>query len=462
MGKASDVLIAEVRTAFEEYAYRSPMKFGGRVVERAKILNVALRLTGRDGREAAGFGSMPMGNTWSFPSARLSFDQTLDAMLELVARIARSLPGAAGGEHLDPFQHGLLLERLALDEAVVLERELKLAEPIPKLCALVVASSFDAAVHDGFGKLLGASVWDCYGPEHLNRDLGEYLDAGFAGEFPEAHVSREPKPRMPLYHLVGALDALTGSDLAERAGDGLPETLGEWIARDGLTHLKIKLNGDDLEWDVGRVLAVDRAAEESAPGRDWRYSLDFNEKCENVDYLLAFLGRLEEGSSAALGRVQYIEQPTARDLAANPENVMHRAAEVKPVVIDESLTGYDSLILAGEMGYSGVALKACKGQTGSLLMAAAAARREMFLCVQDLTCPGASFLHSASLAAHVPGASGVEGNARQYCPAANDGWRERFPGVFDLGDGTVETGAIAGPGLGCVPPGDSLPGVEEE
>jgi L-alanine-DL-glutamate epimerase-like enolase superfamily enzyme len=457
MSRTSDVLITGVRIGFEEYAYRTAMKFGGRVVERAMILNVGLEVRDRGGNVMVGCGSMPMGNTWSFPSKALSFDQTLECMLKLAGRLGDSLADASGGEHLDPFQHGQLLETLALSEARATERELHMAESIPKLCALVVASSFDAAVHDAFGKLLGKSVWACYSSEHLNRDLGEYLDAGFAGRFPADYVSAKPRPSMPLYHLVGALDALTAAQLPERLDDGLPETLGEWIARDGLTHLKIKLGGDDLDWDVERVLAVNRVAGENAPGRDWRYSLDFNEKCANVDYLLEFLNRLEEGSSGALARVQYIEQPTARDLAANPDNRMHQAAKIKPVVIDESLTGLDSLLLAEEMGYSGVALKACKGQTGSLLMAAAAQQRGMFLCVQDLTCPGASFLHSVGLAAQVPGASGVEGNARQYCPAANHGWRTRFPGVFTFDNGTVQTGAITGPGLGCVPTGEALP-----
>jgi len=460
MSKFTDVIVAGARFGYEQYAYRAPMKFGGRVVENATILNVALDVRDRSGNEVFGCGSMPMGNTWSWPSNRLDCDRTLEAMLKLVGRMAGAIADASGGEHLDPFQHGLLIEKLALSEAKGVEREMRLAEPIPKLCALVCASSFDAAVHDGFGKLAGRSVWNCYGEEHLNRDLGEYLDAGFSGEYPLSYVRAEPKPRMPLYHLVGALDPLVDADLGSRTGDGLPETLCEWIVRDGLTHLKIKLNGDDLDWDVERVLAVDRVADETAPKRAWQYSLDFNEKCADVEYLLEFLRRLEAGSAGALSRVQYIEQPTARDLAANPGNRMHEAAKVKPVVIDESLTGLDSLLLAREMGYSGAALKACKGQTGSLLMAAAAARRGLFLCVQDLTCPGASFMHSASLAAHVPGASGVEGNARQYCPAANDGWRERFGGVFTCEDGTVETGAIAGPGLGCVPVGERLPGTD--
>jgi len=106
-----------------------------------------------------------------------------------------------------------------------------------------------------------------------------------------------------------------------------------------------------------------------------------------VEYLIDLLNKLRERSPAGFDRVQYVEQPTARDLRANPQNRMHAAAKLKPVVIDESLTDYGSLILAREMGYTGVALKACKGQSQSLLLAAAAQSLGLFLCVQDLTCP---------------------------------------------------------------------------
>jgi hypothetical protein len=249
---------------------------------------------------------------------------------------------------------------------------------------------------------------------------------------------------------VGALDPLTGADIPQRVDDGLPETLGEWILADGLTHLKIKLAGDDLTWDVQRVVHVERVATEAQARRGcarWQYSLDFNEKCANVQYVLDFLGKVRERSPAALDRVQYIEQPTHRDLRANPENKMHAAARVKPVVIDESLVDLESLQLARELGYSGVALKACKGHTEALLMGAAARKYGLFLCVQDLTCVGASFLHSASLAARIPTVAAIEGNGRQYCPAGNVLWNARYPGMFRVTDGTVQTGLLVGAGL---------------
>ena len=81
---------------------------------------------------------------------------------------------------------------------------------------------------------------------------------------------------------------------------------------------------------------------------------------------------------------------------------MHEAAKIVPVVIDESLVDLESFQLSRKLGYSGVALKVCKGQSHAVLMAAAAQKYKSFLCVQDLTCPGASLVHSASLASHIP------------------------------------------------------------
>jgi len=107
------------------------------------------------------------------------------------------------------------------------------------------------------------------------------------------------------------------------------------------------------------------------------------------------------------------------------------------------------------MGYTGVALKACKGQSQTVLMAAAAQKYKMFLCVQDLTCPGASLIHSVGISAHVPAVAGIEANAREYVPAANERWRQRFPGVFTITDGYMHTADIGGPGLGI--PDDMVP-----
>jgi L-alanine-DL-glutamate epimerase-like enolase superfamily enzyme len=449
--KKTDIKIQAVKTSHESYKYRTPMKFGGRTVIECLLLNVECEVASRDGRSAIGFGSMPLSNVWAFPSSVLTYEQTLGAMKELGNRCREIANKHGSFGH--PIELGTELEERFLAAARDLGTELKLAQPVPKLATLVTGSPFDAAIHDAFGKVHGLSSYDTYDRDFLDRDLGTFLGQPYDGLWLQQYVRREPVSRLPLYHLVGALDPLTDADVTVRIGDGLPETLPEWIRRDGLTHLKIKLNGDDQRWDLDRILSVDRIAVESSQGRtpvDWRYSLDFNERCQNVEYLIELLNKLREQAARGFERVQYIEQPTARDLRGNPQNRMHAAAKLRPVVIDESLTDLESLMLAQEMGYTGVALKACKGQSQSLLMAAAAQRHGLFLCVQDLTCPGASLIQSASLAAHIPGVSGIEANARQYCPEANRGWENRFPGIFQIDAGAMNTSGLRGLGLGAV------------
>jgi L-alanine-DL-glutamate epimerase-like enolase superfamily enzyme len=449
--KATDIRIEEVKHSFEDYLYRTPIKFGGVAVDRVTLLNVEVEVSTVAGGKARGFGSMPLGNVWSFPSRVLSYDTTLAAMKALAEQVHRITTSCTEVGH--PIDLTWAMEPDYHRAAGEVGQQLQLAEPIPPLCTLVVASPFDAALHDAFGKAHGVSCYHTYGPDFLSHDLGHYLGEEFRGKNLEQYISRSPQPEMPLYHLVGALDPLEPGDVQQRIGDGLPETLDEWIRYNGLTHIKIKLNGDDLGWDVERVLRVDRVARTVQAERGletWHYSLDFNERCANVAYLLEFLGRVKEENPEGFERIAYIEQPTARDLKTHRDNVMHEAAKLRPVVIDESLLDRESLQLAREMGYTGAALKACKGQTQSLLLGAAAQHYGLFLCVQDLTCPGASLIHSAGLAAHIPGVTAIEANARQFVPAANAAWETRFPGIFRVTDGRMKTGVLTGPGLGAV------------
>ncbi len=450
--KPTDVRIDEISFSYEDYLYRTPIKFGGVELDRVTLLNVNCVVSNAAGRSSKGFGSMPLGNIWAFPSRVMNYETTLGAMKELAGRIQK-LTGAHK-EYGHPIDLNWHLEPAYLKAAEDVARARKLAEPIPKLATQVVASPFDAAVHDAYGKLHGRSSYTTYGPDFMTHDFGHYLGKEFKGEYLGRYVLPKPKPTMPLYHLVGAVDPIFDADIRQRLNDGLPETLPEWIRYSGLTHLKIKLNGEDLKWDLERILSVERAAVKTQAERgvkEWFYSLDFNEKCPNVAYLVDLLRQLKEKAPAGYRRTQYIEQPTARDLKKDRANVMHEAAKLKPVVIDESLTDLESLLLSREMGYTGVALKACKGQGQALIMGAAAQKYKMFLCVQDLTCPGASLIHSAGVAAHVPTVAAIEANSRQYVPAANKGWEQRFPGVFDVRNGSMNTALLNKAGLGAVP-----------
>ncbi len=449
MSKPTDIRIKQITTSFTEIEYRTPIKFGGRVVASATLFNVDVEVETNDGRRATGHGSMPMGNAWGWPSQVEPGERTLNAMNTLGQQAALLTEQHSDAGHPIEIMHDL--QTSFTNSATELIQSMELLEPIPKLAQLVSTSPIDAAVNDAYGKALSQNSYNLLGPEFMNRDLGQFLDGDMSGLFLDQFTLRQPKEHMPLYHLVGALDPLTVAAISAPLDDGVPETLGDWILADGLTHLKIKLAGDDLPWDVQRVIDIDRvstAAQNSRGCHQWWYSTDFNEKCKDVQYVLDFLSELQSRAPQAFERIQYIEQPTHRDLKNHPSSGMHQAAKIKPVVIDESLIDFESLLLAREQGYSGVALKACKGHGEALIMGAAAQHYNLFLCVQDLTCVGASFLHSASLAARIPTIKAIEGNGRQYCPFGNEPWNAKYPSMFNINDGTVGTHCLTGPGLG--------------
>jgi L-alanine-DL-glutamate epimerase-like enolase superfamily enzyme len=357
----------------------------------------------------------------------------------------------ADGRYLHPIDLFLDLE----PELKRIDREvcqgLCLAEEMPFLGALVCASPVDAAIHDAFGNGNGISVYDGYGPEHMAHDLGHYLGPAFRGRYPQDCLRRSYAPELPAFHLVGGLDRLRRAEVTNAdPQDGLPNSLDAWVERDGLTCLKIKLRGDDLGWDVDRIAEVARVARE-AQGRigqsDLCFSADTNEQCETPDYVVELLARLRERDGRAFEELLYVEQPTERDLTAHRWD-MRPLAKVKPVIVDESLTDLASFDLAMDLGWSGVALKACKGQSKTVLTAAKAEGLGVPYTVQDLGCPGIALLQSAGIAARLNPMKGVEANGRQFFPQASADVAKVHPGLFRVRGGRVRTESLAGTGFG--------------
>lgn len=446
MANPSDITVREVENSTRSFVYRQPMKFGGRVVEDVTVLRVEINVT-REGTKkmVKGIGEMTMGNAWAWPS-KIPGKITLKLLIELARRLSERV--AAAELSGDPLQIGRSIGLLRDEVTQEMVAEYKIAESIPKLAAMLAASPLEAAVHDAYGRVAGTSSFNCLTADYLNEDLSSYLGEEFAGKYPGDYFSDTPKSTMPLYHLVGALDPLSEADLNTKLEDGYPETLEEWLNTDGITHLKIKLAGNNIDWDVGRIVEVTRICEIVAPERNWKLSFDFNEQCPNEDYVLDLLERIERLSKLSFDRLQYIEQPTPRDLTQRTEMTVHRIARIRPVVIDESLTDVESLRLARQRGYTGLALKACKGQSECLLMGAAGAEYKMFTCVQDLTCIGGSFMHSASIASRLPGVTAIEGNGRQYCPIGNEAYMKKYAPMFRVRYGTIPTELLDEHGLG--------------
>lgn len=428
---------------------RTPLKFGREVVSRVHCARVRLRVRDRSGREAEGWAETPLSVTWVWPST-LSFEERERALLTfsvtLAARWAKfDLSG-------DPLEVGHAFQKHALVEAW---REFNatsgLVEPMPWLAALVCCSAFDLALHDAFGVIVGRPVYETYGPDYLNRDLAAYLrpapgtTVSFSGLYPRDFFVATAPTRLPVWHLVGGLDAVLPEELTgKEPQDGHPVLLADWIRRDGLKCLKFKLRGDNFEWDYERTIRIGRVAEElDVP---W-LTADFNCTAQNVEYVVSFLDRLMAEHPRIFQRILYVEQPFPYDLDRYPLDV-HAIAARKPLFMDESAHDWEHVARGRELGWTSVALKTCKTQTGALLAACWGKAHGMTLMVQDLTNPMLAMLPHVQLAAHVGTIMGVESNAAQFYPQASEPEAKVHPGLFYRRDGHLDLASIRGPGFG--------------
>ena len=445
----SDVRVIEIEPYFSEERARAPLKFGASIMDEVTLCHVRARVENRRGQVADGWGAIFLSDFWAFPTPRLDHT-TRDQVMRQVTRTlcARFAEYKTFAHPLDIFWE--LEPELAQVNATVCN-EMHLPEPMPFLGALVCASPIDAAIHDAFGVVNDISTYAGYGREFVRYDLSAYLGADFRGIYLSDFLRADFAPTVPIFHLVGGLDKLHTNEVdATAPHDGYPNSLDQWIERDGVFCLKVKLRGTDLDWDLERTRAVYRIAREvlARQGRRELYlSADTNEQCQSPEYIVEYLRRLRESEPEAYAALLYIEQPTERDLTAHRFD-MRAIARLKPVIVDESLTGLAEMDLALELGWSGVALKTCKCHTMALLIAARAEKLKIPYTIQDLTNPSLALLHSVGLGARLRPLMGVEANARQYYPATSLPEAAVHPGIMQVKEGVVSTASLRGPGLG--------------
>lgn len=350
------------------------------------------------GRRATGAGSIYLSDLWAWPDPALSHDYRDGILRELTLQIATMLPDLTRGESLHPLEIGLRLHERVCHPAP--------GAP-PPLAQAVCLSPFDAAIHDAVGIALERSAFGFYDePAQIPSADGRF-GAGGAVSAIHRMLRTEPRMAIPAWYLVGKQD-----DLEK---DVSPWTLGR-----GYRCLKIKLMGKDNVEDVARTVEVFQAA------RWWKLvdpwlSVDTNEANPDAASVLDYLQRLRATDPEAFGALKYLEQPTGRDIRVHRHD-WRAVTRLKPVMLDEGLTSLDLLEEAREQGWSGLALKTCKGQSFTLVAGAWAHERGMLLSLQDLTNPGLSAIQAALMAAHLPTINGVELNSPQFTPAANAPW----------------------------------------
>lgn len=443
----TDVRVRSVRLYFLPVETRIPYDFGSETLTHVVCARCEVTVADDAGRRATGWGETPLNVGWVWPSAlsRQARFSRLEGFVKSLARTWATFDEAGHPIELGhDFQQGPL--RQCWEEANQAERE-----PMPWLAALVCCSPFDIALHDAYGQIHAAPVYETYNARFMSRDLSAFVSPAegrgdaFVGKYPADYLLANPARRLKAWHSVGIADPLTEADLkGDEPQDGYPLLLADWIQRDGLTCLKIKLRGNRYETDYDRIVRCGEIG--AALGVDW-LTTDFNCTVEDPAYVDQMLDQLRDDYPRLYGMLLYVEQPFPYDLEARQIDV-HSVAARKPLFMDESAHDWRLIRLGRELGWTGVALKTCKTQTGAVLSACWAREHGMTLMVQDLTNPMLAQIPHLHLAARAGTIMGLESNAMQFYPDASSYEAAVHPGAYRRSGGTLDTTSLGGPGFG--------------
>ena len=445
--KITDVKVKESALYFLAVETRVPLKFGTETTTHVICARVRMRVEDRGGGSAVGWGETPLSVVWAWP-ADLPYEKRQEAMLDFCRRLNRSWAGFRFPGHPMEIGYRYLETRLPkLLSRFIAEKGLCM----PRLTALICCSAFDIALHDAYGNLQGQPVYSTYNQDYMNADLTRYLqpaartDVSFKGMYPQDFFRLPPPQRLKAWHLVGGLDRINERDLdGSEPDDGYPVLLSDWVRRDGLVCLKVKLRGNDSEWDYLRLVKVAEVGIEN--GVQW-LTCDFNCTVTNPDYVNDILDKLLEEHPRLYGMILYVEQPFPYDLDENRIDVRSVSAR-KPLFMDESAHDWRKVRLGRELGWTGVALKTCKTQTGALLSLCWARAHGMTLMVQDLTNPMLAQIPHLLLAAHAGTIMGVETNGMQFYPEASSAEAKVHPGIYTRKNGEVDLSTLGSKGFG--------------
>jgi L-alanine-DL-glutamate epimerase-like enolase superfamily enzyme len=407
----TDIAVRRAAVEYRRVELDHPFTISGRTISWFTLAVVDVFVTDRRGRPAYGRGASVLSVPWSWPDPDLDLERRDAAMRGLTRHFA---DGAVGGEPADP---------------IAIWRRLHATVPatLPRLAALLCLGAVDNALHDAWARAANRPAHELYTKDHLADELGAYTDATLAGRYPGDFLT-SPRRRLPVQHVVGVTDPL-------QDGDGPQRPLVVWLARDGVRHLKVKVQGSDPDADARRIAEVYRTA--LACAGDVSLAVDPNEGYREPAMLGEMLDRLRATAPAAFAALSYVEQPFPRGDRADADDV-RRASRGKPLLADESLDDPMLVPQLAAAGWSGVVVKAGKGQSAALLTHAYARAHDLFVTVQDLTAVDAALAHSARLASILDlSAPQFEYNSRQYAPRGNRDLAARWPDLVAVRGGSV-------------------------
>lgn len=424
--EAVEARVVAASVAFIDRRLDVPLRLSSGTITELTEARTTVRVRVRD-VEAEGRGAIYLSDVWAWPNPLLPHKVRDARMRQLCETIAADLDALVGTRPAHPLELGLRLHD-ALAGATGADD----AEPPPPLARIVCGSPFDAAIHDAVGQALGRSAFDLYRVPQPVSSADHLFPAGGA-VVAVREALQPPLTQLQAWWVVGRDD-----DLASEA---------DAIARGGYRAFKLKLLGgpdprEDAEWTASVYRALRRLGVSSPV-----LAGDANGGYADADGVERFLVELEQADAEGYAALSYLEQPTAWDVRTAAFD-WRPVTQRKPVVADEGLAGLDVLPVLQRQGWSGMALKTCKGHSLGLVVAAWGRQRQMMLTMQDLTNPGVAAIHAALFAAHLHTANGVELNSPQFTPGANAEWLPRLSGLFRVRDGMHRLTDLDPAGLG--------------
>jgi len=409
---------------FFDRPFIKPLKLSSGTITQITEARATVRVR-VDGREATGRGTIYLSDLWAWPDPALDHAARDRALRDLSNFIAMNLTELCGNSPHHPLELGLRLH----------ESVCHAKSPVGTILARAMcASPFDAAIHDAVGIALNRSAFDLYAENSPLPSADHFFETGSAASAIRS-LLQAPRETLDAWVIVGPDDDLGASFAAT-------------VKTHGYRCFKLKIRGKDNAKDVAQTIAVFRAAQ-AAGAAAIKLSVDSNEANPDAAAVLDYLQRLGAEDRNAFNALAYLEQPTARDIEAHDFD-WQEVAKLKPVMLDEGLTSLDLLAYAKRRGWSGLALKTCKGHSFALVAAAWAKQNGMLLSMQDLTNPGLAAIHAALFAARIGTINGVELNANQFTPAANQDWLPRLSELFEPRDGVHRLNEPNVAGLGSI------------
>ena len=440
---------------------RMPFRFGVVTVRASPLLTLEVRIEDAKGQRARGYAADFLAFRWFDKRPEKSLADNCRDLIRTV-EVARGLYLEAGREGLrTPFA-------LFLDSYPEIERR-ALSENFNRLGAAFGSSMLERAVIDAVGRLTGRSYFQLVQGNDLGIELGA-ISPPLAGRKVAEFLPDRPLERLHLRHTVGLVDPITAADVGLPVADGLPVTLEDYLDRDGLDYLKIKVSGA-LAADLARLGAI--AALLERRGRRVHVSLDGNEQYPTLDAFLGLVEQIKARLPQLWQQILLIEQPLDRAAAMDPAvaPLLEPLSRQRPVIIDEADGWLSAFREASRLGYRGTSHKNCKGIYKSLHNLAFAAvhnervgRPELFLSGEDLSCLPVVALQADLASVALLGIKHVERNGHHYFRGLGhlseaeqaaalaqhpDLYERRGSEVFlRIADGTLDCRSLQTPGMG--------------